>query len=224
MTNKPDVTLDELLNRAVPWERNFREQMAHMREARNFTQTELARRLSVWGLPFHQQTVQRIESGQRPIRLNEALLIARELGVSLQSMMATSTPSARTMMYAVGEMRRGAEHFASEIADSMSEWADSSAGLSLAVSEQLRNYDESNDNSVLRYGFKWANLSFEAYTHLTEGLQRLLEIEAGQELPTRYSIDEFERMDMWWDQYDSLLAGSDAYPKAPEGDDNAPET
>jgi transcriptional regulator with XRE-family HTH domain len=71
------------------WERNFRERMLRMRESKEMTQTDLARALrSNYALPFHQQTIQRIESGERPVRLNEANLIASTLNVDLFTMMA----------------------------------------------------------------------------------------------------------------------------------------
>jgi transcriptional regulator with XRE-family HTH domain len=71
------------------WERNFRERMVRMREAKGMTQTDLARTLKTdFGLPFHQQTIQRIESGERPVRLNEANLIAQTLHADLFTMMS----------------------------------------------------------------------------------------------------------------------------------------
>jgi transcriptional regulator with XRE-family HTH domain len=71
------------------WERNFRERMLRMREAKNMTQTDLARILRAdFGLAFHQQTIQRIEAGERPIRLNEANLIAQTLEADLDTMMS----------------------------------------------------------------------------------------------------------------------------------------
>lgn len=78
------------------WESNFRERMLHIREFQGMTQTDLARVLkNNYGLPFHQQTIQRIESGERPIRLNEANLIAETLNVELFEMTADmGTPKA----------------------------------------------------------------------------------------------------------------------------------
>lgn len=69
-----------------PWELCFVENMRRLREMQNLTQTELARELKFRGLSFHQQTVQRIENGERPVRLNEAFLIAGILGVDLATM------------------------------------------------------------------------------------------------------------------------------------------
>lgn len=62
---------------ATPWEDYFRDHLQRMREKSGMTQTDLARLLrDDYGLAFHQQTVQRIESGERPVRLNEAMAVS----------------------------------------------------------------------------------------------------------------------------------------------------
>jgi transcriptional regulator with XRE-family HTH domain len=92
----PAVTATSTPAEVAVWEHNFRERMARMREAKGMTQTDLARALKKgFGLPFHQQTIQRIESGERPIRLNEANLIAQTLEADLSTMMSDmGTPEA----------------------------------------------------------------------------------------------------------------------------------
>lgn len=45
------------------------------------TQNELAERLTAQGLPFYQTTVSRVEEGARPLRLNEAVVVASVLNV-----------------------------------------------------------------------------------------------------------------------------------------------
>lgn len=68
-------------------EQSFRSNLRSLREARGLTQGHLAAALKQDGLPFHQQTVQKIESGERPPRLAEAIAIARVLGVDLQDLL-----------------------------------------------------------------------------------------------------------------------------------------
>jgi len=63
------------------WEAQFVRNMAQRRKELGMTQAVLARHLSDRGLAFHQQTVQRIENGERPVRLNEAVLIVQTLGL-----------------------------------------------------------------------------------------------------------------------------------------------
>ncbi len=71
------------------WERNFRSRMAAMRETLMWTQTDLAKQLKEnHGLPFHQATIARIEAGERPVRLDEAHIIAGVFGVDLAAMTA----------------------------------------------------------------------------------------------------------------------------------------
>ncbi len=68
-------------------EKNFRNRLAYLRRKHEWSQHELAVRLKAEGLSkFYQQTVQRIEQGDRLVRLAEAEAIARVFGVSLASM------------------------------------------------------------------------------------------------------------------------------------------
>jgi len=55
------------------------------------SQTELARRIASYGLPFHQPTVQRVESGERPIRLNEAIVLCDILALELPEALQPET-------------------------------------------------------------------------------------------------------------------------------------
>ena len=73
---------------AGPWELIFVENMRRLRENSKMTQTDLAKALKSRGLAFHQQTIQRIENGERPVRLNEAYLIASELEIELETMVS----------------------------------------------------------------------------------------------------------------------------------------
>lgn len=53
------------------------------RERLGMSQTELARRMKQQGLPWHQVTVARTESVERPLRLDEAVILAGILRVSV---------------------------------------------------------------------------------------------------------------------------------------------
>jgi transcriptional regulator with XRE-family HTH domain len=81
------------------WEMTFVENMRMLRERRGMSQTEFAKRANEHGLAFHQPTVQRIENGQRPLKLTESLVIAGLLGSTLEQMMNdTSLPFAYSML------------------------------------------------------------------------------------------------------------------------------
>lgn len=70
---------DEEPSDRLSWESTFVANMIRARERVEMSQTELARRIRAYGVPFHQQTVQRIENGTRSPRLNEAQAIAEIL-------------------------------------------------------------------------------------------------------------------------------------------------
>ena len=91
-------------NSPPAWEDNFIQRMKELRTAK-MSQTELARQLSRRGLPFHQQTVQRIEKGERPLRLNEALEIAEILGSDPADMARPVTSDEQELQHAIGEVQ-----------------------------------------------------------------------------------------------------------------------
>ena len=53
-----------------------------LREERGWSQSEVARRMEAYGYNWHQTTVGRVESGKRPLRLNELVHLAAMFGVS----------------------------------------------------------------------------------------------------------------------------------------------
>lgn len=79
----------------LAWESRYRESMRVIREQLGVTQTDLAATIrKEFDLPFHQQTVQRIEKGERPIRLNEAYAISATLGWTVGAMIEGRAPAA----------------------------------------------------------------------------------------------------------------------------------
>lgn len=69
------------------WEEAFAGNLRRLRELAGWSQSELARRAAAEGLAFHQQTVQRIERGERPVRLNEAMVLVEIVGSDLEQML-----------------------------------------------------------------------------------------------------------------------------------------
>lgn len=58
-----------------------------VREARgSMSQSELADRMTGGEVRWHQGTVTAVETGKRPLRFSEAIALASELGVSLDSL------------------------------------------------------------------------------------------------------------------------------------------
>lgn len=83
-----------------PWEANFRASMKSIRERSETSQTDVARAMKERGHGFHQQTVDRIEKGTRPVRLDEAYAIAEILGSDLSLM--TVAPG-RAALHSISE-------------------------------------------------------------------------------------------------------------------------
>jgi len=94
----------------LPWERTFVENVTRARKAADMSQTELGKRIAAKGLPFHQQTVQRIENGSRPVRLNEAVVIAEVLYLEFPDVMMPKTAE------------RATETFEMELRSARREW------------------------------------------------------------------------------------------------------
>jgi transcriptional regulator with XRE-family HTH domain len=73
----------------LPWEAAFSSTVERARKAARMSQEEFARRLREYGLSFYAHTVDKIESGAQPIRLNEALVISKVLGVDFPKVTRT---------------------------------------------------------------------------------------------------------------------------------------
>ncbi len=72
-------------------EARFAENLRHQREARGWSQGDLARRMQEAGWRnFHQTTISRIEKQERPIRLGEAKALAELFHVSLELLLRPS--------------------------------------------------------------------------------------------------------------------------------------
>ncbi|MBU3064093.1 helix-turn-helix domain-containing protein [Nocardia sp. NEAU-G5] len=72
----------ESMREAFEWyERAFGDRTRQWRKARNWSQEDLANRLTDHGFEMHQTTVAKIERGTRPLRVAEAVAIAQIFGV-----------------------------------------------------------------------------------------------------------------------------------------------
>lgn len=72
----------------------FVRQMKHLRAAQGLSQAQLADRVRDLGENLYQQTIAKIESGQRAVRLQEADLIAKALRSSVSEMLAAAIDKA----------------------------------------------------------------------------------------------------------------------------------
>lgn len=119
-----------------PWELRFAENLLRMRERRGMTQTELANELRAEGLPFHQQTIQRIENGERPVRLNEAYRIAAALGAQLEEMTSSFYSTSKDMTWVLDRLIGNGRHVTYAITEHLSDFL----GNVSELMEMLDNY------------------------------------------------------------------------------------
>jgi transcriptional regulator with XRE-family HTH domain len=68
-------------------ERTLAAQARAYREKLGMTQAEVARQMSDRGAVMHQTTIAKIEAGQRPVRVNEAVLLAGILHATLADLL-----------------------------------------------------------------------------------------------------------------------------------------
>jgi transcriptional regulator with XRE-family HTH domain len=68
-------------------EEAFGAALREQRQRRNWTQQDLVDRVAELGVSLHQSGIARIEAGTRPVRLHEALTLARVLAVDLQDLL-----------------------------------------------------------------------------------------------------------------------------------------
>lgn len=71
----------------MPSEETFIRNLRRRREELGLTQQELGRRTAAFGYEMPKQTVHKIESGTRPVRLGEAVALALALGATVEGLM-----------------------------------------------------------------------------------------------------------------------------------------
>jgi transcriptional regulator with XRE-family HTH domain len=69
------------LNKLIGWN------LQRLRKDAELSQSDLAERLTERGVPFRQQTVLKIEKGARPLRVDEAAIIAEILDLSVDELL-----------------------------------------------------------------------------------------------------------------------------------------
>lgn len=79
-------------------ERRFATVARHAREQKGWPQGRIAETMSALGWPWHQQTVARVEHGDRMVRLGEAVALAAILGIDLSAFAAGDSEPWRTCL------------------------------------------------------------------------------------------------------------------------------
>lgn len=168
----------------MTWEATFVRELKRAREAIGWSQSELAKRAAQAGLKgFHQPTIQRIEAGARPLRLNEALALARLVGRSLDDMIAVESPGT-AMQYLELTAHHGDVFLADSVA-SLDQMTQSLGAISIDLSGALgtfkRHFPEGSSEfapGVIEEDLGWAeqvledlHTTFEALTLAVNGMR-----------------------------------------------------
>lgn len=133
------------------------------REQRGWSQDELARQLKAAGTPIHQTGLHRMETGDRGVRLNEAVAIAKLLGLDLRIFSPhggqpaiTSDEEAATTQSALDELGKQEEELKSKLAQLHSDYdaeiAVISASLQLLATSRILYSKALNDYAEARDG------------------------------------------------------------------------
>jgi transcriptional regulator with XRE-family HTH domain len=241
-------------NPHVPWERNFVSQMKFLRESRGWTQTDLARLIrsrSAGEVRFHQQTVQRIENGERPVRLNEALVIADALSVELHSMTVNARPSTAAIGYAAVGLQKASGRTADGLAELVHDW---DAGVELLMSAVLdRMFDppvefgddggltdaqirrraaevrSSDLDNTTRWGLAWALKAASTFDAVRQAHASLVDLSGHDGSPLSSAVIETVRILRGAFESDAALTSDAALPgrelavKMPISDQDASE-
>ena len=77
----------------IDYSAHLARQIRVTRESRGMTQTDLAKAMKDQGLPFWQQTIQRIEEGSREVRVPELFALASALGVPPGELVGVPLPA-----------------------------------------------------------------------------------------------------------------------------------
>ena len=86
-------------------ERRFAENLRTAREDKGVSQVKLAQEMAARGWPWRQQTVTRVESGHRMVRLGEALAVAEILGTNVVMLTASTRETSAVQLLAESTSR-----------------------------------------------------------------------------------------------------------------------
>jgi transcriptional regulator with XRE-family HTH domain len=124
-------------------ERRFGENLRTAREERSVSQVKLAQEMAARGWPWRQQTVARVESGRRMVRLGEALAVAEILGTNVGALTASApeTTAVHVLASATLKVMRAFEEIAG--GTEMLLHAQAQLRITLAEAEQVGYHDSS---------------------------------------------------------------------------------
>lgn len=130
------------------------QRIQELRQARGMTQHDLAEAANRLGGTFHQQTIQKIEAGARPLRHSEAIKLTLALGVHIDALSGDKPEIDRqfaVVQAAMHESRLSARELDRAAREWLSRWrAAKDQAAILADLEQMDSVDEANLTDSLR--------------------------------------------------------------------------
>lgn len=124
------------------------QRIQELRQARGMTQHDLAEAANRLGGTFHQQTIQKIEAGARPLRHSEAIKLTLALGVHIDALSGDKPEIDRqfaVVQAAMHESRSSARELDRAAREWLSRWrAAKDQAAILADLEQMDSVDEAN--------------------------------------------------------------------------------
>ncbi|GHE46723.1 hypothetical protein GCM10017673_55700 [Streptosporangium violaceochromogenes] len=148
----------------------------------------------------------RIEAGERPVRLNEAHLIARILGTDLETMTSAAT-SDRELRHAVDQLRSSSAEAAAKVEETLSRWLEAVEPFTGKESERLSQ--QADADPVARWGLAWAFKALEAHDNLVDAWKALQAISG--EGPELHPETEYEELLLAPEIHDALSAWRERY-------------
>ena len=146
----------------------FAANVKRFRESQNMTQTDLARLMAERGFSFHQQTVQRIENGSRPVRLDEAYHLADALGGDIR-FMSYSVENVRT--HEKNQALSGALELTTGLITGFESWCSRYIGMASHLHHQIETNGVLDERglaglAILERIYAWKFRTEEATTEL----------------------------------------------------------
>lgn len=139
--------MSDAVDESPDFDRIVGDNIATLRKARGMTQEELAAGVSEHGLSMRQQTVVKIEKGQRPLRLQEADLIGLVLDVSVDSLLAEQVAIDRIALL-VGAIR-GMNRYWAALSEAVFDLVDAQDALHFAFRVAVERKGLRVDDHVL---------------------------------------------------------------------------
>jgi transcriptional regulator with XRE-family HTH domain len=157
----------------------LRTEFIRQRTERGWTQSELSRRAKLAGLPFHQSTIGKIETGKRALDAAEAVALANVLGLDLGKVVSEAADIEAQLDTAVAKYydRESNVQFA------MARYVEAHADLHTICGRAVEGGLRTEDSNALKVAMNTAVLGDLAAQRITELGKEVWEVDLGEGVP-----------------------------------------